>query len=148
MNEQCISIEELNDAIRKHCLTLHNSGAVAIAAEDVAAAVYSAFDPHRTSAAFELFIKNDFRRRSEAVLRRIYDTEAQRLETGQQDALPDQLQSRYPCERSGRHVFVQPHDLSDDEIDQNVNRLREEGKAKIAHADALEAYKQDRRKAA
>jgi gamma-glutamylcyclotransferase (GGCT)/AIG2-like uncharacterized protein YtfP len=50
-----------------------------------------------------------------------------------------QLQPRYPAERDGEDAYVLREFLTWEERKQNVTRLRHEGHAKLAHADALEA---------
>jgi len=57
------------------------------------------------------------------------------------------LQWRYPTARSKRKdepEYVLRDHMSDDDINYNVARLRREGRAKLAHADTLEAWGRSR----
>lgn len=67
-------------------------------------------------------------------------------ETEQSDLFP-QLQTRYPAAHSAdaEPEYVLLEHLVDDDVSYNVNRLRREGETKLHHADALEAWWQDRR---
>lgn len=60
----------------------------------------------------------------------------------QHELWPD-LQWRYPTARSSggdEPEYVKLEEMSDNDIDYNVTRLRNEARSKLAHADALEAY--------
>jgi hypothetical protein len=50
-----------------------------------------------------------------------------------------QLQPRYPAERDGEDAYVLRDFLTYEERVKNIQRLRHEAGAKLAHADALEA---------
>jgi hypothetical protein len=62
----------------------------------------------------------------------------------QMELFNHELQVRYPTEKG----YILLSDLLDNEIDENIERLRKESRAKLAHANALIAYKESRRKAA
>lgn len=73
-------------------------------------------------------------------------------ETAERDDLfPGSLQHRYPktpAQHGEEPVYVLRDLMSDDDIAYNVSRLRSEANAKLMHADALEAWGKDRRRAA
>lgn len=57
------------------------------------------------------------------------------------------LQWRYPTARSKRNEepeYVLRDQMTNDDVEYNVGRLRREGRAKLAHADALEAWGRSR----
>jgi hypothetical protein len=63
------------------------------------------------------------------------------------DLFPD-LQRRYPTARSAAKddpEYVLLEHLAPEDIGFNVARLRAEGRAKLKHADALEAYERSRK---
>ena len=72
-------------------------------------------------------------------------------EDSDQDDLFPELQARYPTARS-RHLeepeYILREKMSDEDINYNVHRLRQEAEAKLSHADALEAYGRTRKRAA
>ena len=55
------------------------------------------------------------------------------------------LQRRYPSSRQGEYVLLAQ--MSDADIASNVARLRKEGASKSKHADALEQFGRDKKKA-
>ena len=58
------------------------------------------------------------------------------------------LQQRYPCaptESDEGPAYILLDLMSDEDINYNVGRLRKEARAKLEHADALEAYGMERR---
>jgi hypothetical protein len=63
---------------------------------------------------------------------------------GSADLFPDTLQARYPRARlrssSDEPEYVLPENMSDADIQFNVDRLRQEATAKLKHADALEEF--------
>jgi hypothetical protein len=68
----------------------------------------------------------------------------------QHQLFPD-LQWRYPTARSRydeEHEYILREQMSDIDIAYNVERLRNEGRSKLKHADALEAYGRRRKAAA
>lgn len=74
-------------------------------------------------------------------------------ELAQHELFPD-LQRRYPTERKRKRFgdnepeYALLEELSETDIAFNVRRLRREGRAKLAHADALEAYGRNKKRAA
>jgi hypothetical protein len=57
------------------------------------------------------------------------------------------LQWRYPASRSkgkDEPEYVLRDQMTNDDVEYNVGRLRREGRAKLAHADALEAWGRSR----
>ena len=60
----------------------------------------------------------------------------------------DGLQWRYPTARSKGQPepeYILRDHMTDDDVDYNIARLRSEARAKLAHADALEAWGRSRR---
>ena len=67
------------------------------------------------------------------------------------DLFPGSLQHRYPKKPSHKGeepVYVLRDLMTDDDITYNVARLRDEADSKLVHADALEAWGKDRKRAA
>lgn len=60
---------------------------------------------------------------------------------------PGLLQQRYPSAQRGASDYVLLQQMSDADIAFNVARLRKEGSSKTKHADALEQFGRDRKKA-
>ncbi|MHC2399144.1 MULTISPECIES: hypothetical protein [Bradyrhizobium] len=94
----------------------------------------------------------ELRQIARSVLRTRFDDRAESDdgEPRQHELFPD-LQWRYPTARSARSAepeYVLLDDMSDEDAAYNVARLRREGRAKLAHADALEAWKRRRRRVA
>lgn len=58
----------------------------------------------------------------------------------EQQELFEGLQHRYPTKRGDDDAYVLLGDLTEAEGRGNAARLRQEGRAKIGHADALDAY--------
>lgn len=75
--------------------------------------------------------------------------EADEEQTDQHSLWPN-LQTRYPAVHSkdSEPEYVLLEDLTKADVEYNVQRLRAEAEAKLAHADALEAWWQQSRAAA
>lgn len=83
-----------------------------------------------------------------SLLRKKYEPEDSDSE---QHALFPELQKRYPIARTARNMepeYVLLERLNASDIDFNVARLRSEARAKLKHADALEAYGNDHSRSA
>lgn len=65
-------------------------------------------------------------------------------ESGQEELFAGQLQTRYPCRRNGRDVYVIRGYMTRDEYEVNIARLTNEAVAKQRHADALRAEMEKR----
>lgn len=65
--------------------------------------------------------------------------------SAQHELFPD-LQARYPAARQNgdEPVYVRLEDMTNEDIEHNVRRLRSEARAKLKHADALEAWAMQR----
>lgn len=77
------------------------------------------------------------------MLRGKFETE----ETSQHSLFPD-LQPRYPVKHEGSSEpeYILLEQMSDGDIEYNVERLRSEAEAKLKHADALEEYGRRRKR--
>lgn len=84
------------------------------------------------------------------VCRTRFDPENESSSADQHELFPG-LQWRYPTERSREEQepeYVLLEHLTQADVDYNVKRLRLEAEAKLAHADALEAWARTRSRAA
>jgi hypothetical protein len=84
------------------------------------------------------------------LLRKTFEGEELAGERSQHELFPI-LQARYPSARSKdweQPEYIRLDVLTEADADYNVERLRAEGRAKLKHADALEAWKRGRFKAA
>lgn len=80
-----------------------------------------------------------------AVLARAYDPADKKKRERDGKALGElfKLQERYPQAHTADledPVYVRKEEMSKEDIEYNVTRLRSEGRAKLAHADALVAW--------
>jgi hypothetical protein len=85
------------------------------------------------------------RQMARALCRREYGEDAGEL--GAQHNLFPSLQARYPVScsaREGDPEYVRLENLKSEDVAFNVTRLRKEARAKLKHADALEAWAQQR----
>ena len=130
--------EQLNSLLRDQYKLLDSVGTVEIEPSELADLVYRQIDsqtvaPHLVQMAARL----ELRQLARAVCRYL-NTEA--AEGTEGASLFDmQLQRRYPTDREGRNPYVLRDHLTLEERHQNIERLRKEANAKLAHADALEA---------
>ena len=83
------------------------------------------------------------------ILREWLEGEQEDIEPTAQHELFPLLQRRYPSQRArgDEPEYVRLDDLNDADLKFNVERLRREAQAKLAHATALEAYGLERRAA-
>ena len=82
-----------------------------------------------------------------ANLRKQFDASDEDMDAEPEFAEFKQLQRRYPTARSKKSeepVYVLRDHMTDDDVAYNVARLRSEARAKLAHADALEAWGKSR----
>jgi hypothetical protein len=109
----------------------------------IATEVMKDLDPERTAP--ELVYVGchlQLRQIARSQLRGRYDGETGASE--QHELWPD-LQARYPVMKSGEEPeYVRLEDLTPADVGYNVARLRAEGRAKLRHADALEAWGRSR----
>lgn len=101
-------------------------------------------DPMRVSPTQVYIAANlHFRQLARAILRGAADPASDGAE--QHEMFPD-LQQRYPSadSTSEEPQYVKLEDLTADDVRFNVARLRAEATTKLAHADALEAWWQNR----
>jgi hypothetical protein len=117
------------------------SGAVSISPTWVASEAMQELDPDRTSPMLVYAGCNlQLRQIARGQLRRKFQPDDDK--GAEHDLFPG-LQQRYPTARSARAEdpeYVLLEHLTMTDIDYNVARLRSEARAKLAHADALEAY--------
>jgi hypothetical protein len=92
----------------------------------------------------------ELRQIARSLCRNLYEHAADPQNGPQHELFPD-LQWRYPTARSKtweEPEYVRLELLAQEDIDYNVARLRREGRAKLKHADALEAWGRSRRRTA
>jgi hypothetical protein len=117
------------------------SGAVSISPNWVATVAMQELDPEHSSPMLVYAgCSLQLRQIARSQLRRKFQPDDE--EGAAHDLFPG-LQQRYPTARSARaddpeYVLLEHLTMSD--IDYNVGRLRSEARAKMTHADALEAY--------
>lgn len=107
-------------------------------------------DPGRTSdPTIYLAAHLQFRQVARDVLRGRFQPQAEPDEEAQHPLFP-MLQRRYPLphKRGEEPVYKRLEDLSSDEAAFNVARLSREAAGKLKHADALEAWRQQKFKQA
>lgn len=77
-----------------------------------------------------------------SVLAKRFDAEGEESESHQGELFTGQLQKHYPIPRiKGQEpVYKKRESLSTDEVRWNVSQLRRSAAARLAHADALEAW--------
>lgn len=78
------------------------------------------------------------------------DGEENEVHDGQQELFTGQLQNRYPIprQRGQEPQYKLREHLSYAEVQWNVEQLRKSARARMAHADAMEAWGMSRREAA
>ena len=85
------------------------------------------------------------RQLARAVLARAFDPADKKKRTHDAKAMADlfKLQARYPQAHTGDledPVYVRKEDMTREDAQYNVERLRSEGRSKLAHADAIVAW--------
>lgn len=120
----------------------------------VATQAMAELDPDRSSVRLVyLGCHLELRQIARSVLRMRFEDEDGRDDdddpTRQHELFPE-LQWRYPTARSrdAEPEYVRLEFLTDGDIQFNVERLRREGRSKLAHADALEAHGRGRKRRA
>lgn len=112
----------------------------------VADITYQEIDPDNTAPDMvKLAALLALRQIARSLLRGKFEPEKQ--EEAEQHELFPKLQARYPAahnKNASEPVYVKLECLTDDDISWNVARLRAEAQSKQEHADALEAWAQDR----
>ncbi len=81
----------------------------------------------------------ELRQMARAICRQRIAEEQEKAESHGDTLFEMQLQPRYPAERDGDEVYVLREKLTLDERQAIISRLRKEARAKLAHAEALEA---------
>lgn len=134
--------ERLNSLLRERYNVLDEQGEVAISPSDLAFAVLREIDPDSSSPALvQLAAILELKQLARQVCgrRTANDDEA----SDQQGLFDGKLQARYPAQRTQKgyveDVYVRRENLTVEERWKNINQLRREGVAKVAHSDALKA---------
>lgn len=99
-------------------------------------------DPERTAPYLVTWAANlEMRQLARALLRKEFDPLAP---DNKQIEMFEGLQTRYPTRRNDEPTYVRLEELTNDEIDMNLERMSREIAAKQKHYDALMAYKVSR----
>jgi len=132
--------EEVAAAIASEIEAL--GSAIALSPTSVALAVQRRFttdavEPHLLYTSLE-HIKHMAR----SVLAKRFDADGDESVAHQGELFSGQLQQHYPTPRVGRAepIYKKREALSRDEIEWNVAQLRKSASARLAHADALQAW--------
>lgn len=131
---------QLTSLLQEKYHVLHGKKLIAISPKDLADEVYKAIDPKKISPLLvQMAAILELRQLARAVCRQ-RNVESQ--QATEQSTLFD-LQPRYPATRTmgeeTEEVYVLREHLTVAERRENSSRLRVEGEAKMAHADALDA---------
>ena len=109
----------------------------------LATEVMQMLDPERSSHPIEYAMAHlQFRQLARAAFAGRWEKPASGSRTEQHDLFPD-LQTRYPIgnrSEGQEPEYVLLEHMTEDDVAFNVARLRSEARAKMAHADALEAW--------
>lgn len=135
--------ERLSSIIRLKYNALDEAGAEVIFPEDLAIATFNEIDPDKDSPSLvKIAAILELKQLARAVCRkRQADGESEDEDASLFDG---QLQERYPAMRGlsedgSTEGYVLRNHMTVEERRKNINRLRREARAKIRHADALEA---------
>jgi hypothetical protein len=81
-----------------------------------------------------------------SILARRFDVDGEENEAMQGDMFSGHLQSRYPIPvKTGEQPQYKPREaLTQEELDWNISQLRKSAAARLKHADALQAYRDNR----
>lgn len=137
--------EDINNAIREEIDSL--GGSIALSPTTLALAVQRKWatdqiDPHLQYASLE-HIKAMARK----ALARRYEADGDENIVHQGDMFSGLLQDAYPLPiRDGADPIYKPRDdLTDAEVEWNIGQLRKSAAARLKHADALQAWADNRR---
>lgn len=137
--------EQVYQVLREKYQRLDDSGDIAISPALLAEAAYRDLDPDEGA---PLLVRwacvMELRQLARSLCRRRIEEQEQQAETVDHDLFPVTLQDRYPARRQEGEVYVLRAHLTAEEYDYNIARLRSEGEAKLKHADALDAEKNQR----
>ena len=134
MNE---NTDRLMDVLRGCLVSIHSE--IEIQPALLASRAMKEIDPSGSSPPLVAWAANlELRQLGRGLLRKSFDPIA---DDNPQAELFEGLQERYPTKRNGESTYVLLSDLTDDEIDENLNRMAREVTAKQKHYDALLAYK-------
>lgn len=125
-------------ALRERYEQMDANGDIAISPAVLAAQAYPDIDPEGVAPILVQWAAvMEMRQLARGICRSRNDEFEERA--SMQDEMFEQLQPRYPAHRNGEEVYVQREHLTPKEYEYNIARLRSEGAAKLAHADALQA---------
>lgn len=137
--------EEVVTAIHRE---IDNFGSVvALSPTSVALAVQAAFGAPGTEAHIRYTSLEHLKHMARRVLAGRFDPEGDENEAHQGEMFSGDLQDRYPVprKRDEEPLYKQRDAMTADEVEWNVEQLRKSAKARLRHADALEAWNNERR---
>lgn len=110
----------------------------------IASAIYLQFASAQVEAHIAYASIEHFKQMARHALRARFDDDGEEnpAYTGQGELFSNRLQERYPVPRKADEdpVYKRLEDLTRDELRWNVRSLRRSADARLAHADALDAY--------
>lgn len=126
--------------IRRIYVAKDDAGVIEIDPAYLAADTMKVIDPNGRSPELAAWAATlALRQLARAVCARNQKDETKRVEADQEEMFADILQSRYPCQRNGRDVYVRRSHMTRDEYEVNIARMSNEAVAKQRHSDALRA---------
>lgn len=132
LSDKCMAIvsEAYARAITKNPRKIHPAYIAAIA--------YSKMDKtKRAPTLVKYAARLQLRQMATTLCRKVHEKVEATLESAQQEIWD--LQANYPVTRSGELIFIARMDMTLEDRQANISRLRKESAAKARHADALQA---------
>lgn len=135
--------DQVMQIVRKQFALLDQDGEMVVNPAVVAAHVYAELDAAAISPTLVQYTSVlELRQLARSVCRKKYEDDDSAAV--QVEMFDGALQPKYPAERNGERVYVPRAQMTVDEYNFNITRLRTEAMAKAKHADALQAERDER----
>lgn len=138
--------EDVQQTMRRVLAELDGDTHIALSPTLLATRTFDLFSEESTEVHIQWASVEHFKALARRMLARQYDHESDDNEAYQGDMFAGELQDRYPIPRAaGDDPVYKPRALlSVDELDWNIAQLRKSADARLRHADALQAFRDDR----
>ena len=137
--------EEVQQTMRQILVEIGGDSQIAISPTLLAVRTFDAFSSTQTEIHIEWSSVEHFKSLARRMLARQYEHDSDENEAYQGDMFSGELQDRYPVPRAKGEDPIYKHrsTLTRDELDWNISQLRKSADARLRHADALQAYRDD-----
>lgn len=138
--------EQIQQSVLSVIHDLDVSGVIAISPTTIAERVYTLYAKDNESPFIRYASLEHFKQITRKTLAGKYQPDSIGSDAYQGDMFSGHLQDRYPVQvpKGADPIYKTRETLTREELDWNINQLRKSAESRLRHAEALQAYRDDR----